>query len=254
MSVALESFVEAYKYQLGSLEVWPPYWINWDESPYYLNAPYRGKASPGQLRRMIERFVISHPSINDPIELRSALKVAGIGIDCSGFVYHILSAYLRRLGLGRLGSYLSVPTVDVVKALKQYPERAQNSKLDLNQPTVNMLELCREWRKNPVMLANVQRLIEASDRIEVVSEIMPADMIKMTSKNGDHIGIVVRVGGAEIVYVASDDDNATPGGITYHSVVLVNPSEQLEAQIWDQKHIFNPASTNDGIYRLKVLA
>ncbi|MEO7617917.1 MAG: hypothetical protein ABIS59_03700 [Candidatus Saccharibacteria bacterium] len=253
MSFVLESFVEQYQYKFGSEMVWPPYWINWDEPPYYLNAPYRGKASPGQLRRMIEHFVISHPSINDPIELRSALKVAGIGIDCSGFVYHILSAYLRQLGLGRLGSYLSVPTVDVVKALKQHPER-ENSTLDLNQPTVNMLELCREWRKNPVMLANVQRLIEASDRIEVASEIMPADMIKMTSKNGDHIGIVVRVSGAEILYVASDDDNATPGGITYHTVTLVNPSEPLEAQIWDQKHIFRPANTDDGIYRLKVLA
>ena len=104
------------------------------------------------------------------------------------------------------------------------------------------------------MLASVQRLVEGSEQIKCVGETRPADMIKMTSSDGDHIGIVVRVSETEIVYASSDDINGAPGGICYHSVTLSAPDQGLESQEWDQRRIFNPTSTNDGVYRLKILA
>ncbi len=255
METILEQLVGQYQINIGTDEFWPAYWINWNTPPYFLNAPYRGKASPAQLQLCANQYLHTG-AYSDPDSARAQLKTAGIGIDCSGFVYHILNMYLKNQGLKRLAKYLVVGEEDILATVERHPNLFR---LPPNTSILKQIPLsafCRLSHKNPVMLTNVARLVSlfSSEKIDLAKDVRPADMIKMTSRYGDHVAIVTRVKDQEIVYVASEDDEDGLGGIRYRTIKVTDWDKPLELQDWDQIRIYSPHETNDGVYRLKVLA
>ncbi len=90
----IRDFATEYKLDLGGVKVWAPYWINWDEPPYWKNAPYRGKGGAAQIQTVARRYLARLPQqSSDPEEIRVLLKQAGLGVDCSGFVYQVLNRF-----------------------------------------------------------------------------------------------------------------------------------------------------------------
>jgi len=249
----LLAIAERYRLRIGPLQVWTPYWINADEAPFWLNAPYRGKATPGQLERTVQGLVADDEPANAE-QVRAIMRKHGLGVDCSGFTYYVLDHWLQRTLRRRVAECLYVSRDEIL---------ARNARRELmkrrwgNRPVPELMvlaEACHIWQTNPVYWTNVRRLLDRRvvEPVSVVSQIRPGDMIGMTNKRGeDHIALVLKLEDGRIVYGDSASDAA--GGVSIRFVKLNDPELGLEHQEWSQRHLFHPGvgGTVDGVWRLK---
>lgn len=165
-------------------------------------------------------------------ELKRFLVDNNIGIDCSGFVYHVLDNELRAQHKKKLSSQLSFN-------LQQNFFRRILSRLRAVQNT-NVLTLAQEENSSPVKLR----------------EIKPGDMIimlKAGQKNDrDHVLLVDKVNYNRAYCHAGDMENVEPQSINYvHSfawskdgkynhgvkqgkITFTDTKKDLIAQIWEE--------------------
>jgi hypothetical protein len=252
----LRQIVEQYHLNLNGVACPTPYWINWDVPPYYKGAPYRGKGSGRQIAGLARRRLKAESEPPRTAEdMRRWLRRQGLGVDCSGFAYHVLSDYMRRVRGERLSSHLRVSRAEIAAALRRHPDRADPLEGRPDVAWVSLAEACRYWHKDPAMITNVRRLTDPAVciRVERARDIRPADLIKTTTEYGDHVAVVYAVTADTIDYVASEDDSSGFGGIRFRTVHIAQPDKGLEAQSWDQSRIYRPGEHGDGVWRLRVL-
>jgi hypothetical protein len=252
---SLQQAVNQYRLHVSGVDFWTPYWINLEVGPYYLNAPLRGKGSPIELAGELKHIIASGAdSPKTPEGMRQLMREHGLGVDCSGFVYHVLAAWLARFHI-RLSQHLLVDRDDIVEAISHHPERA-GLLPDPMPPVVSLDEVCRAWSKNPAHITNVARLVHTGAVIGVprAGSMRPGDMIKTTTGFGDHLGIVTSVTPHVVTYYSSDDRPGELGGVSRHTITVTNPKLGLEDQMWDQASNYHPGSNRDGVWRLNVLA
>jgi hypothetical protein len=255
----LRSFAERFCLNAGGLQVWTPYWINLPEKPFWLNAAYRGKGTPGQLGYAVCRLLELDPS--KPLDsevVRVFMRGHGLGVDCSGFVYYVLDQWLQQQG-ARLAQFL---VVDREEIFGRNRRQASLARLWADRPVSDRMSLadaCAIWRTNPVYITNVRRLLDRDVVTSIVraGDVHAGDMIGMTNKRGeDHIGLVLELRDGVIVYADSALEKVGLGGVKIREIKVLDPSLGLSYQEWEQKYLFHPSTTDriDGVWRLRVLS
>lgn len=258
-SKILMEAAEEYHLELNGIRFWTPYWINWASAPYFLNAPYQGKGTPGQIKAALRHRLIRVKSRSySADDYRLLMRQSGLGIDCSGLAVHLMTILLRQVYKLSLGDHVFIPKADIIAAWdKPSWQRARVTKaqLEIMPQQVPVSQVAKLFHKNPRRLTNVDRLTspQAANTITQAAEAQPGDLIKTTSPSGDHIGVIVLVEPTRLRYAESRDSDDGIGGVSFRTIRLLRPELGLEAQTWQDKVNFNP-TVGDRICRLKVLA
>lgn len=251
----LTKLAEQYRLDINGVSFWTPYWINWDVAPYHKGAPFKGKGTPAQLRAALLRLSPTKPT--SPEQARQQMRQFGLGIDCSGFVYHVLDGYLRHIKGQRLSDQLYVSRREVEQASHKASWKKAKVRLEeIKQlpPHGTLAKISTMFQKSPRMITNVARLTSplSADPVKTVGEIKPADLIKMTTRDGDHIAIVIEVLSGQLRY-AQSKDNGGLDGVCISAIKVIDPHQGLDKQDWPDKKFFNPGK-GDSVWRLKALS
>jgi len=178
-----------------------PYWVN--DFNKGIKGPFSGKGTPGQIV-MTSYKAAKKLKINLDIlsarELRSFLKNNRIGIDCSGFVFHLLNKFDKEKGGdGIVKRYLG---------------------------SVDIPDWRAAWKVNAEMLTNSDLTRKVKTK-----EIKPGDIIRLLG--GKHIAFTVNVDKQSITY-AHCSNYTKVRGCHLGKILLKDWERGLEYQEWKE--------------------
>jgi len=257
-SQILTKAAEEYHLEVNGVKFWTPYWINWNTPPFFLNAPFDGKGTPGQIKSVLLRRIQEEKQTPRSAADYQRLTLGwGLGIDCSGLAYYLLSHWLRQVYNLRLTDYLYTPKADVVEASrKPHWQKAgvKPAQIDALPAQVSVSQVCELFHRHPMHITNVARLTskQAAVTVPKAKDTRPGDMVKLTGPSGQHIGIVVAVNAKRLRYVDSRGFAAGVGSVRYQDIVIKDPEAGLEQQYWQDRKVFDPKA-NDRLCRLRVI-
>ncbi len=136
-----------------------------------------------------------------------------LGVDCSGFVYHVLNAE------SQLKSQLKFPNASLLRKLLAKLRPAENT--------------------------NVKTLAHKKNSVDVtLSDIQPGDLITMVGSkkvgNPDHVLLVENFDGDTITYVHSyklPSDGKYDHGIKHGEIEITNAKQSILDQRWDDAEV-----------------
>lgn len=203
---------------------------------------YAGKGTVDQIRSALvntafkEKFNLEKSS---PEKITQFMITQGIGIDCSGFVYNVLDAYLKK-----------EKNISLANILLRYPG------------ILGKVE--RFFFKNN----RVRRISAATltsdlntKLIKSVTDIRPGDLMRLTPPGylrGKHIAIIIDVNEEYIIYAHSSEATSTKGP-HFCRINIIDAKKGLEYQQWlevtqegrnYQHYAFNP-KIGDSVRRLR---
>jgi hypothetical protein len=249
----LTAAVEEYQLQIGGVTFWAPYWINAPESPYFVGAPYTGKATPRQLKRAVMALKAQdQPKTGEGY--RKLMVEHGLGVDCSALAYHALDRLLRRRG-SRLSEHVFAAKAEVVQASQRPRWRQAGVTQETIQglpPFVSIDRLHQLFGVNPRWSVNAARLTSDATTIKInhLGEARPGDMIKLSGFHHAHLGVVVAVDARILIYADSSREWGNYGGVRFVTIKL-NGHDELANQTWVDRRFFFPEK-GDSLRRLKV--
>ena len=184
------------------------------------------------------------------------MRQFGVGIDCSGFAYYILSHWLGSCGI-KLASLLLVDKAELMAAAEKPSwQRAGITSEEISRwpETVDLETVCRRFHKDPRMLTNVKRLTDPriTEPVLMVEQFQPGDLIYINGGYGEHVAVVVEVSQSLIKLADSSWQGQGLGGAAISSVKIIDSKAGLEDQSWPASRIFKSAR-GDRVLRLKVL-
>jgi hypothetical protein len=178
-----------------------PYWIN--DLSKGIKGPFSGKGTPRQIvsvaYRRAKALKINLDSLNKE-ELIVFLMDNRIGVDCSGFVFHLLNSLDKEKG----GDGISR------KYLKN----------------IEIPGWRASWRVSADMLSS-----EEFTRKIKLEDIRPGDMIRLLK--GKHVAFVVEVNTDSIVY-AHSSTFTMKRGCHLGKILIKNRDKELENQSWEE--------------------
>lgn len=232
--------IDRFQLSFTGGKVWAPYWIN---EPGVRSGPHNGKGSPEQLQAELDEILkVYRPTPKNAEEAQYLMLRNGLGVDCSGFVFHVLDHSMRG-EFGNLADHLYF-TAEEVRELSQDPVEADG------KSSYSLKEVCDSTNREPAWIVNVQRLINPMNSIEIgsVGEMREGDMVYMIREpQGDHIGVVSAIDDATVTFASSDFDPVGPGGIRFHTHRIIDVERGLGGQDWSLNIDFK------SVHRLKVL-
>lgn len=164
---------ETFMLHLGGKKVPTPYRIN---IPFQPDRKKYGKSDPKTLVSDAKQFARKQDFDLDKAaveEIRQFMEKNQLGIDCSGFAYHLLDTILKKIGKGSL--------------------------LDNGFPKASST--------NVALLASDQ----FSNNVENLSKTKPGDLIRLNSQSADHVLIILKVEKGNILYAHSSGLTSTTG-------------------------------------------
>lgn len=230
-SKALEKLYHDYSHLLlGGKKIRCPYWSN--KQRILLTGPFKGKGTPIQITRATIEVAQKHNLDLNKISsdgIRRFMERYRLGVDCSGFVYHLADALDKEKG--RKGIF------DFIKGVKGKGVR----------------------KVNAFCLTNNYNSVE----IKTLKQIQIGDLVRL--QGGKHLAIVIRIernpSGLpnKVVYAHSAKSTAITGVHSCHFIVL-DPSKSLESQKFFEEtnkglNYFNQKfqpEKGDGLRRLKI--
>lgn len=221
--------------------------------PYYINkfkerAGLRvlvGKGDPGEIVKEVKVWAkLKDFNLAKATEdqIRDFMMDRSIGIDCSGFVVHIIGYWIKSVKRKRLQDYLVFPKNDIINRLRRLLRPVENM-------GANMLTSSDNCRK-----------------INNLNSVLPGDFIRSKGKikNAHHIMLVRRVTKIdgvvkEIEYVHSSRYYEDQNGVRFGLIKVIDPSKSLAEQQWTEKlkgknytyETFMNQVEDNGIRRLK---
>jgi len=229
-SKALQEIFDSYtRLSIDGKEIVCPYWMNNLEKGIY--GPLGGKGKPLEIvQAVVRESKRENIDLNtfSPEEILLFMKMKGIGVDCSGFVFWMLNEFDIEKG----GNGISD---DIPGAKGLFTQRA-SVKMLTNE------NLCR--------LINISADIKVGDMLQI--------------RRGKHIAIIfsiVKEDGVvkEITYAHCSSGKYTKiSGVHLGKIIITDSSKGLEYQKWEEttpegdsyKKYFFPQS-GDGVKRLK---
>lgn len=220
LSKQAQSIIDDYtSMQLGGQNVLCPYYNNKHAG---VRAGLRvniGKGSPKEIKEEAELVALKDKiQLNtlDQKALRVFLQKHNLGIECSGFVFHVLDAEMQARTGKTLKRHIAFPG------------------------TYNLLRvMIRKLR--PVENTNVTILADRKNSHTILLEhVSPGDMIIMkgfTQGAGirDHVLIVTEVDNNTITYAHSirqSTDKADEHGVRYGRIIITDRQKPITAQQW----------------------
>lgn len=229
---------------IGGKEVVCPYYINKFKERAGLRVLV-GKGDPGEIVKEVKVWAKLKDFDMDKAsaeQIREFMISRGIGIDCSGFVVHVIGFWVKSTRKKHLQYYLKFPKNDILNLLRRLLRPVENMGADILTSELN----CR--------------------KVNNLNNVRPGDFVRSKGKvkNSHHIMLVRRVTKIdgvvkEIEYVHSSryyDDN---NGIRFGVIKVTDPLKPLELQKWleveDGKNYtydtFMNQVEDNGIRRLK---
>lgn len=250
---SFKNLVERYKLKANGLEFWAPYWIN---EPGVRSGSFAGKGSAEELQAEVDKIFETY---QDPIETSEAARYLmlrnGLGVECAGFIFHVIDDYLISAGKGELVDYLFVPKSDLLQAAqkdswKKHREFSGGEKKSLPNK-VPMRQVCEWFHREPAYITNVARLIDEATSNRLSPEnIASGDLISFKSWSiYPHLGIVTSIEKGTIKYFSSDFDPVGPGGITQHEITINDLTAKQVITGYNGKQY-----TPEAVHRVKALA
>jgi len=209
------------------------------QSPYFINTNRKrdlralvGKGTPQEMlmeARIWEKLKGVNFLEMSEQDLKSFLSDRGIGIDCSGFVTHVLNYSYKSKHNKSIWSKFKIPSYGIFSTLKYILRPVEN----LGAEVITSLENCIK-----IDLKNV----------------MPGDLIRSKSikLNGHHIMIVTEVEKADnikvskVTYVHSSPHFNENNGVKYGEIVVAEENNELQLQEWTEKDIKGNVPTLEG--------
>lgn len=239
LSESAQNVIQSYQQlPLGTEGVVCPYFKNRKQERGGLRVMV-GKGTPIEIAEEVELIAKQRKvSIEDmtPKEIRDFMEKRNIGIDCSGFIVHVLAA--------------QNPAI-----LKMFSKRSF-----WKHPLRFLIVKLR-----PVENTSVKVLTSAeySERVLDINAIAPGDLIR--TRNGHHILLVTEVeteGNAvvRIIYTHSTSFYGTEHGIRTGNILITNIHKPLEEQDWDEiaedgrnytKEGYIEGGVDSGVFRIK---
>lgn len=243
----IQKRIEDYRHlPLGGKEVVTPYFIN-DKRRKDLRAMV-GKGTPEEIvmeARIWEKLKGINLGNLETDSIKQFLSNRGLGIDCSGFIVHILDSYYKETKHRAVWHYLKIPQK-------------------------NLMARLRYWLR-PVEQLGAEIITNEDNCIKVqLKDVMPGDLIRSKAKktNGHHIMIVSAVEKNEagnvvkIEYTHSTPHYKNLNGIKNGIIEVIDQNKSLEEQKWLEvdeagiNHTLEGFLTNvedNGIRRLKSI-
>lgn len=195
--------------------------------PYYINSGHIkdlramvGKGSPEEIEMEIKIWTqlkgVDLEKVNVD-EMRYFMRQRKIGIDCSGFVYHIYDNWLKESGGGSLASNIDFGNKSFLSKLKLRLRSAENIGADL--------------------ITNENNTKKIS-----INEVLPGDLVrsKGSKNNIDHVLIVTEVAKVDgkttwLKYTHSTNYYGKSNGVREAKIEISNPEKELKDQNWLEK-------------------
>ena len=261
--MTLRAAVDRYRLTLGGQHVWAPYWLNSAHEPFRLDAPLRGKGSAtelGRAARAAARAEAVAPQNSE--EWRLLMRRHGLGVDCSGFAYHVLADWFLAQTGRPLADYLVVPAAEMEARNARVPELAvrwlAHGRRPLTDEAVPLARACSRWLFGPEAIVDVERLThpQICRSIPTVGEAKPGDLIRTSHEGTRHIGVVVRVQPGLLTYADSAHSSQSLGGVKWRFMAVDHPEADLAEQSWGQRRYYHPSEvgSRDGLWRLNAVA
>ncbi len=189
-----------------------PYMIN--QKDRYCSPIGKGKAPIEEIIREFE-MKVREDNLNvekfNPNEIRELMKKMGLGIDCSGYAYHLLDAFVKM----RTSKDLSL-------FLLRFPGFLGNiDKMLFNGKRYEKISAA-------ILTSDINTI-----SVDHVADIQIGDLIKMTHQGweGKHVLIVADVTPSYILYTHSSEYVET-NGVHFGKIVIRDKSEDLSKQEW----------------------
>jgi hypothetical protein len=234
---SLATISQYLHFQAGSAVCSVPYFNNKTRGSRGALRTHIGKGSPQDIAEETETLLklkhISPETLSDEA-LKKLLTDSAIGIDCSGFVYHVLNAESLEQKKGGLEKHLSfVQCPGVLGKIRGHMRPAENSGVvtfahDENSKVVSVNEV----QPGDMITMLPGTTVEA-----------PFDHIKVVASTGaerDHILVVHQVEYSDAVptkihysqAVAYPEDGVYGTGIKQGTIEITDPSQPLLSQRW----------------------
>jgi hypothetical protein len=266
----LKSLAEQYHLEVDGITFWTPYYIAplpTPEQPKPAPSPFKGKGTPEQITQYLLDSLRDHSKRpSTPEEYRSYMADGlHLGIECSGFAYHLLDGFLRQIKGEALQDHLYKSREQMLAVydnpLLTPPAGLTRETVAAYPDQVSLAKIQQDWGNDPRRIADVVVLSSelASDTVERVSDIRPADMVAMLGQDQvPHILVVMAVEGKVIHYVHSSGRHGRTdvyGGVEYGEIHIIYPDLPLAEQGWRGAAVreHHPKGY-DVVKRLKVLA
>lgn len=205
-----------------------------------IQGAFAGKGSPSQIQGEASKILgASGQVIGSAEQARQLIHDKGLGIDCSGFVYHVLDQLLQDQFDTRLASQLFVPKSAILENIDRESWMKQGKLTDREQDEladfVPMDFVEKRFDKQANHLTNVQRLISPQSSIKVLTnDLRAGDMIYTNNGVTDHIRLVYGVKNDMISVVESKYDSESPGGITHTEAPINLYTDYYRLKILDK--------------------
>jgi hypothetical protein len=227
LSAASISVINQYlHFQAGRAACSIPYFNNKSKGLRGALRVHAGKGSPKEISEEIETLLVKNKMAADSLSdevLKKLLVDHSLGIDCSGFTYHVLDAESRNQMKGGLDKHLSfVQTRGFLGKIKGHLRPVENTGV--------------------VTFAH-----DDNSRILSVSEVAPGDIITLVSGDTqtvgaerDHILVIHQVDYNESVpqkiyyshSLAYPEDGVYGTGIKQGTIEVSKPAESITSQTW----------------------
>lgn len=214
---ALEIIDEYLKLHLGGKEVQCPYYMNTVKERAGLRALI-GKGEPTE----IEKEVMVWAKLKDfdlykssPMQIREFMIKHNIGIDCSGFIVHVLNFWLKTEGKYALDRYLIYKKNGIIDRIRRMIRPVEN------------------------ISANTLTNIDNCQNIDDLNQIQPGDLIrsKGKQKNSHHVMLITKVVKQEgqvieFEFAHSSKTMDSTNGVKLEKIKILNINKSLSQQAW----------------------
>lgn len=204
---------------IGGKSIVVPYFIN----PKSQRAGLRvmiGKGDPGEISREVKVLAqLKGIDLNEMTneQIREFMMDQKVGLDCSGFIVHVLNYWLVQQGDSRLIKYLEFPNNSFVAKAK------------------------RKLRPVEQIGANLLTNEENCKVIKNLNDVRPGDLIRSKGqrRNAHHVSLISEVTlednkVKEIEYVHSISGYGNQNGLRFGKIIITDPEKDLASQTWTE--------------------
>lgn len=226
--------------QLGHKSVPCPYIISKKSARINLIFDYRlqGKGSPQEIEILTKKLALrSNFDLNQASvdQIRQFMRRKNIGVDCSGFAYHMLNAFHKAKTGRSISRVLTRP---------------------FSPNPLNWLRHIR-YRLNVKVLTGPRNSNPLLGDLALQCCYLPGDLIR--TQSGRHVLIILESDKKHFIYAHSSHRNTKVKGVHLGEITIINPTGPLENQIWHEqtpdsqsyKTQYHPED-GDGVFRLKT--
>ena len=233
--------------RIGRKRIVTPYFMNLKKKRGELRV-MAGKGSPEEIEHEVKVWAqIKGLNIAqaENFLIREFMIKIGIGIDCSGYIIHILNVELQSRGLKPVWHYLKYPNNSLTSKIRRLLRPVENTGANTLTSDVNC------------------------DKVTDLNDIRPTDLIraKGKQKNAHHVAMVTKVEKKkngiikEFEYTHSHSLYEDENGVRVGKIYITDPKKELKNQKWEDhykgknyflKNLLVDYEDN-GIRRLKAL-